>query len=341
MELNTILECFFENIDYLQISKIETGLINHTFIVKYNDTAYILQKINREVFPNLEIIVQNHLIINEILEESDYPYQVTYPQKTLKGNYFDEKEHAWRLVNFIDNATTHLNATNVEMVTKAAEALGKFYHVVNQHPKRKLIKTPLPGFINFENRVQQFQKALKTSPKHLLLKAKTEIEFAKKHLAMLQYWLKMMKNNMLPCRIIHADPKLSNLLFDDKENILAIIDLDTIMPSTILYDFGDMVRSYTNLTREDDTQSQKYFSIDYYEALKQGFIQGIGNLLTPIEYDNIEYAARCVIFVQGLRFLTDFLNGNFYYHTQYEEQNLNRTRNQFQLLKELESHINN
>ena len=145
----------------------------------------------------------------------------------------------------------------------------------------------------------------------------------------------MQKSNSLPIRVIHADPKISNIRFDKENKAIAVIDLDTMMNGTILYDFGDMIRSYTNNAEEDNGWVKDHFNAENYVAVKEGFLFYLKDTLTPIELENLDYAAQLIIYIQAIRFLTDFLNDDIYYSTKYKLQNLDRTKNQINLLKGL------
>ncbi|MEF9479228.1 phosphotransferase [Chryseobacterium sp. 1B4] len=149
----------------------------------------------------------------------------------------------------------------------------------------------------------------------------------------------MEKNGHIPKRIIHADVKISNLLFDRKYRPLAVIDLDTTMISTILYDFGTMIQSYTNITHEDDGSARNNFNPEMYKAVKEGFLFHLKDKLTTTETESLDYAAQVAIYIQELRFLTDYLNGSIYYATKYPEHNLDRTKNQLELLKGLREYL--
>ena len=144
----------------------------------------------------------------------------------------------------------------------------------------------------------------------------------------------------LPERVIHADPKISNILFTKDGEALSVIDLDTMMNSTLLYDFGDMMRSYCNLTDEDDATMVDNFAPAIYDSVKEGFLSHLSSKLTSIELENLDYAAQVVIYIQAVRFLTDYLNNDVYYSTKYPEHNLDRTRNQVNLVKNVIAHQN-
>ncbi|RZK63162.1 MAG: aminoglycoside phosphotransferase family protein [Hymenobacter sp.] len=156
--------------------------------------------------------------------------------------------------------------------------------------------------------------------------------FVNNHLALPDQWLAWQAAGQLPCRIIHGDPKISNVLFDQDNRGLCVIDLDTVTFATLLYDFGDMARSYSNKTTEDDALMLSVFDADMYRAVKQGFTTALARLLAPIEADNLDYAAQTVIFIQAVRFLTDYLNEDVYYATRYTTQSLDRAQNQLRLL---------
>ncbi|WP_449397500.1 phosphotransferase [Chryseobacterium wanjuense] len=147
------------------------------------------------------------------------------------------------------------------------------------------------------------------------------------------------KNGILPSRIIHADAKISNILFNKEYHPIAVIDLDTVMISSILYDFGTMIQSYTNNTEEDDGKAENNFNPEIYTAVKKGFLFYLNEKLTPEELENLDYAAQVAIYIQAIRFLTDYLDGSKYYSIKYPEHNLDRTKNQIELLKGLREYL--
>lgn len=342
MELKNIVQEFICTENY-KISPITNGLINSTYLLEDLDKKekYILQKINTSIFKNPETIIHNHLEINNLLQKSDYHLKMVNPIHSISNQYLIKTENgeAWRMLSFIENSTTFLKVSDKKTAYEAAKTFGYFLNIINSESIVN-IKETLPDFINFEKRMADYNISLKTASETFLKNSEKEIELVDQLLDLPEKWIDMEKTQLLPKRIIHADPKISNILFDHNNDPLAVIDLDTIMISTILYDFGDMIRSYTNTTDEDDGKSENNFDPEIYEAVKAGFLLNLKENLTNIEIENLDYAAQVVIYIQAVRFLTDYLNGNIYYSTNYPKHNLDRTKNQLILLKGLREYLN-
>ena len=236
------------------------------------------------------------------------------------------------MMEYLENSITFLKPSSTEIAFEASKCLSEFYKIVNQ--KTILLEETLPDFINFEKRINNFKTALNQETERKKL-AESEINFILDHLSLLQKWTELQNSNSLPLRVIHADPKISNILFNKENKAIAVIDLDTMMNGTILYDFGDMIRSYTNNAEEDNGWVKDNFNAENYVAVKEGFLFYLKDTLTPIELENLDYAAQLIIYIQAIRFLTDFLNDDIYYSTKYKLQNLDRTKNQINLLKGL------
>lgn len=343
MVVEHILQLFLdETLAELEVSPISNGHINNTFQIvrKADNRRFILQKINTNIFPFPENIAHNHLTINNILKANGYSKVIVEPVLTKKGNYVDEKEGCWRMLEFIEGSKTFLMVPDAETAFEATKALSEFYYILNNNADGVEIKDPLPGFINFQKRLNDYRTALENAPAELKESAKAEIEFVNANDHIPQGWISKDKEGLLPKRIIHADPKISNILFDEENRTLAVIDLDTIMEGTLLYDFGDMIRSYTNTSEEDDGKVAENFSAEIFEKVKQGFLSHLDNFLQPVEKDLLDDAAASVIYIQAVRFLTDYLNGSVYYSIKYPEHNLDRTKNQITLVKGLLAYLN-
>ncbi|WP_223599490.1 phosphotransferase enzyme family protein [Chryseobacterium sp. GVT01B] len=341
MELNDIVIQFIGT-DHYDLTPITDGLINTTYLLENKDQGkkFILQKINNHVFKRPEAIVSNHLIINELLKSNDYQFQIIEPIPSLTNKLLvkDANDDPWRMLSFVENSTTFLTAPSLQTAFEAAKTFSYFLTTVNNE-KLPAIEDTLPNFLNFEKRIADYKNSLKNAAPHLKENAKVEIEITNQLLSLPDRWIEMEKNNRIPKRIIHADVKISNILFDQSHRPLAVIDLDTMMISTILYDFGTMIQSYTNTTNEDDGSAQNNFNPEMYKVVKEGFLFYLKEKLTPEESDNLEYAAQVAIYIQELRFLTDYLNGSIYYSTKYPEHNLDRTKNQLELLKGLRAYL--
>jgi thiamine kinase-like enzyme len=341
MELNDIVIQFIGTDNY-DLTPITDGLINITYLLENKDQGkkFILQKINNHVFKRPEVIVNNHLMINELLKSNDYQFQIIEPIPSLTNELLvkDANDDPWRMLSFVENSTTFLTAPSLQTAFEAAKTFSYFLTTVNTE-KLPAIEDTLPNFLNFEKRVADYKNSLTNASPYLKENAKAEIEITNQLLSLPDGWIEMEKSNQIPKRIIHADVKISNILFDQNHRPLAVIDLDTMMISTILYDFGTMIQSYTNTTNEDDGSAQNNFNPEMYKVVKEGFLFYLKEKLTPEESDNLDYAAQVAIYIQELRFLTDYLNGSIYYATKYPEHNLDRTKNQLELLKGLRAYL--
>lgn len=341
MEINDIVHQFI-NTDNYTLSPIHDGLINTTYLLEDKDRGekFILQKINHHVFRQPEVIVNNHLMINELLRSNNYQLQIIEPIPSLTHQLLvkDENDEPWRMLSFVENSITFLTAPSLQTAFEAAKAFSYFLSIVNTE-NLPAIEESLPDFLNFEKRITDYKKALENAVPHLKENAKAEIEITNQLISLPDQWIEMEKSNKIPKRIIHADVKISNILFNQNHLPLAVIDLDTMMISTILYDFGTMIQSYTNTTQEDDGSTENNFNPEMYKVVKEGFLFYLKEKLTPEESAHLDYAAQVAIYIQEVRFLTDYLNGNVYYSTKYPEHNLDRTKNQLELLKGLRTYL--
>lgn len=340
MEINDIATQFTGSKNYT-LSPISDGLINTTYLLENSDRQkkFILQKINHHVFRQPELIINNHLAVNQLLENGNYPLQLVIPIPSLTGKFIvkDQEGGSWRMTAFIEDTTTFFRIPDSETAYASAKAIGCFLNTINTGNIPE-IQTPLPDFVNFEKRISDYRTALDKAENLLITTASAEIEATNKLITLPRQWIDMERNGSLPKRIIHGDPNVRNILFRGSKP-LAIIDLDTVMISTLLYDFGDIARSYTNTTVEDDGTATENFNAEIYEAVKEGFLCDLKEKMVPEEVNNLDYAAQVVIYIQAVRFLTDYLNGSTYYSIQYPEHNLDRTRNQLELLKGLRKYL--
>lgn len=331
-KIKNIFENFENPAPDFEVKTLVSGHINRTYLILNHSKNFILQKINTKVFKQPEILAQNILNISNHLKSKNYPHQFLKPILFSDGKFIYDSE--WRIFEFIDNSQSFEKAKSNNQVFEAAKFLSEFYSYLNDLNPAE-IGDSIPGFLDFNLRYGQFETALKNAKQSRIKNSKPEIEFVISNQQFLNDWNKI--STEIPTRIIHADPKISNFLFDKNsdEKIIALIDWDTFMCGPILYDFGDMARSYTNLKNEDDPSEGEIFSQKNYDALKKGFLFYLKDQLTQTEIENLDTAAKTVIYIQAVRFLTDYLNGDIYYHIDFPEQNLNRTKNQINLLKGL------
>lgn len=333
-ELKSIV-CQFLNVqkNSIEISSIEDGLINHTYkIVTPEGGEYILQRLNLAVFPSAKVVQGNIQTVADHLKKIAYKRRILEPIHTFENDLFYESKECqcWRMFSFFENTECHQVAPNGEFVFQAAKALVEF-HQAFEHFDANLLQEPIPGFLDFKSRLDSYHRALKEGIQSRIEIAQEEIELISLHEFLLKDYFKI--EDELPKRVIHADPKISNFLFyKGTSKVVGIIDWDTLMTGSILYDFGDMIRSYTNTTHEDDISGNN-FSESNFEIILDAFLKS--GKLQKIERENLILGAQVVILVQAIRFLTDFILGDAYYSTSYSGQNKNRTRNQLQLLQSL------
>jgi hypothetical protein len=335
-----IIQAFFPNAKEVTIEPIVGGLINTTFSVQILKEQqcknYVLQQINTAIFENPKAIQANISSVSHYLKSKKYPHPILELCHTVEGQTETIYDGGtWRLFKQIDNSYTINVVQNSEQAFSVGAFFGQFHSYLNGIEANQ-IQAVLPHFLDTKSRLDAFQLALQSAKSERLIASQQEVEWIVKHLDLPQKWIQLQVQKELAVRLIHADPKISNVLFDTlTHQPKAIIDWDTLMLGTILYDYGDMIRSYTNTKLEDDPNPEGVFNADVYHALTDGFLTETRTLLTKVELENLSYAPQVIVYIQALRFLTDYLNGDVYYQCNYPEQNLNRTKNQINLLKNI------
>ena len=321
-----------------RISLLKGGLIHKTFLVEaMNDAYFVLQGVNTQVFGNPNLVVMNQQRIAQHLEQKGYPKICLTMLANADERFLllDHKGQTWRMFHAIHPSKSLEVLGKHSQAFAAAKALSEFHSYLMDFPKDQLQES-IPGFLDFKKRRKDYRHSLKVAIPYRLTQANDLIQKLGEHEGILTRYLQLLPK--LPVRIIHADPKLSNFLFqEDGEEICAIIDWDTIMPGSILYDFGDMIRSFCQVGTED-SQQKKAFNPQILKELLTGYFEGpMNNYLSDLERENILLGAKAVIYIQGLRFLSDYLIGDQYYWVEDENHNIRRARNQLQMLAEISS----
>jgi Ser/Thr protein kinase RdoA (MazF antagonist) len=239
-------------------------------------------------------------------------------------------------MTYIPNSITHDVATNSQLVEEAGKLYGDFIVQAAGLELDKLVEA-LPDFHSIPLRYTQFDEALKNAKEETKLNAKNEIEFVIKCRTEMHELSELKAQNKFPIRVTHNDAKLGNILFDKNDKGLAVIDLDTVMPGIVAFDFGDSIRSICSTTAEDDTNLEATkINLEFYEAYCKGFAATTKHFLTANEKKYLPLGAKTITFIMGLRILTDYLNNNVYYKVDYETHNLVRAKNQFKLVKSIQ-----
>ena len=313
------------------IKKIESGLINSTFVLNSSNNSYILQAINTNIFPNYEKGLENILTVGNWLKRKNYPYSFPLP---IKGRYLKVKNEVWRLMPYVKNSISYNRVSSLGQVKSAASCLGEFYHHLSDFNTENLSIT-LPNFHNGNWIIKKFEEALLNGEKERLLTVKALINEIEKELPILNKWDEVC--NSIPKRVIHYDTKINNFLFDKTtDEVLALIDLDTIMPGCVLSDIGDMIRTYSSPVGEESKGIDKVVcNMEIINTIIQEFTKKTN--LEKEEIENLFFGGMAITLMQSVRFLTDYLNGDNYYKTSYKDQNLVRAKNQWALYKSMKN----
>ena len=332
--LNEILESFGLSEKKCLIEKVETGLINKTWKVTTANKAYILQKINHQVFKQPADISDNMLKLNKYLTKHYPDYLFVSPLATTSGEYLVQNKAGdyYRLLPFIKDSHTINTVSTRQEAYEAARKFGQFSSLLSQFNIQELNYT-LPDFHNLILRYNQFEQAYQQATPERLTEAKPAISSAFQHQYLVETYASILKDNTIPLRVIHHDTKISNVLFDKNDKGLCVIDLDTVMPGYFISDVGDMMRTYLSPANEEEQDLTKItIREDYFEAVVAGYFSEMAKELTDSEIKLCLYAGSYMIYMQAIRFLTDYLNGDIYYPITYAKHNLIRAKNQFTLL---------
>lgn len=325
------------------------GHINDTFAATFCNngisTRYILQRINTGVFQKPEELMQNvgnviaHVLAAVVRTGGD-PLRESLnliPTKQEKSYYVDSSGDYWRSYLFIENATTFQLVSKPEDFYNSARAFGRFQQLLADYPAETLYET-IPNFHNTVDRVRQFKEALANDVLSRVKDVPDDIAFILSREEEASKLLDLQASGELPLRVTHNDTKLNNVMIDNVTGKgICVIDLDTVMPGLSLYDFGDSIRFGATTAAEDEADLSKvHFDIDLFDIYTKGYLEVAGAVLTPCEIENLPMGAKIMTFECGMRFLADHLSGDTYFKIHREGQNLDRARNQFKLVADME-----
>ena len=327
------------------------GLINATYLVKSKmpngeEKKYILQRINHNIFKEVGKLMDNYCNVCNYLKDiisknnGDIHRETITVVKAKDGKSFvkDEDGNYWRAILFIPDTITCETISCSEDFYKTGKAFGRFQNMLSEYEADTLYES-IPNFHNTKERFKTFLKAVEENKSGRKENVINEINFILEREKETSLLVDMLERGELPLRVTHNDTKLSNILLDkDTKEGICVIDLDTIMPGLSLYDFGDAIRTGATFAKEDEEDLSKvYVDLELFEAFTKGFLEGAGNSLTEKEISMMPYGAKIITLEQGMRFLTDYLDGDLYYKTNYKEHNLIRTKTQIKLVKDMES----
>lgn len=333
-----VLDAFGPLRGTLEVAPLGSGHIHETFLVQTQGGDYVLQAFNDEVFKQADQVAANIEKVSVCLAASMpdlYPLDAERRyMKVINSSqgplYRDTQGGVWRLFDYIPNIYTIDAVASPQQAWEAARAYGEFIKLLSPLALSDFHET-ITDFHYLPFRLEQFTAALAQSGERKEAAADLIERLPK---AAQNLW-DQLPLEQLPKRIVHNDTKINNVLLDvDTQTGLCVIDLDTVMPGYLLYDFGDMVRTFVSPTAEDERDlSLIEVRPNILAALTEGFLEGLGELITDVERETMAQGGKLMACIMALRFLTDFLNGNVYYKTHYPEQNLDRARNQFRLFE--------
>jgi len=317
------------------------GHINETYLVKTDlDKSYILQKVNTTVFKNIDALMSNlEAITSYLSEQTDDERRIMRLVKTAEGApYLQHTDGtAWRVFVFVENSICLQKPECPEDFYQSAVAFGQFQHMLRDFPAHTLQET-IPNFHNTPDRYRIFREVLAKDPLGRAKDVQPEIEFALAREKEAGTLVELLEAGKLPLRVTHNDTKLNNVMLDaTTRKALCVVDLDTVMPGLSLYDYGDAIRAGAATGDEDDKNlAGVEMSLELFEAYTRGFLFACPDL-TSLEIEMMPVGAKTIALELGLRFLTDYIDGDHYFANRRPGQNLDRCRTQFKLVQDMES----
>lgn len=340
--------------DLLEAVPYGSGHINDTFAVTYNQAGtvvrYLYQRINDKIFQNVPQLMENIVRVTrhqreriraEGLADASRRSLTIILSRDGLPYYRDRQGHYWRAYYFIENARTYDQIETVDQARQAASAFACFQKELVDIPGTRLHET-IPNFHDTRQRYQFLQQAIADDHFNRAKEAIEEIAFFRERESACGIILDAMEQGLVPERVTHNDTKLNNVMIDDKTGKgICVIDLDTVMPGSVLYDFGDMIRTATNPAMEDEKDLGKVeMKFDMFCAIAESYLAEASEFMTPTEVQLLPMSARIITMEIGIRFLTDYLQGDIYFKTHRDGHNRDRCRTQIQMVRSIEAQLN-
>jgi Ser/Thr protein kinase RdoA (MazF antagonist) len=326
------------------VEPLGSGLINQTYKITdaRKDKSIVLQAINVTVFQRPQDILYNYRLVYDRLAHVNHAIHIPAPIESESGDLLwkDVQNNYWRATAYISGSYSPSIAANEGAAFTVANSFAQFTRALSSLRISDL-REIIPGFHNLRFRFEKFETAVLHSPVDLLSKSTHVISELRQRKKLVDFFQLMQNNPDYPDRVMHHDCKINNILFDkETQQVICPVDLDTVMPGKFFSDLGDMIRSMACTVDED---SRDWGAIDvrpvFYQSILDGYLAGIGNSFSAEELKKIHYAGLLLIYMQSMRFITDYLEGDRYYKTQYPEQNIHRALNQLILLEKLEDFL--
>ena len=307
------------------------GLINDTykvFVEGSDKPKYVLQRINNAVFQDVDMLMDNIIKVTDHLRKKGKKTLLFHPTTSNQSYYIDGSKY-WRLMDFVPDSITY-QTINPHYSYLAGKSFGEFEYLLSD--LKEPIGEIIPDFHNIEFRLKQLRDAVAEDRAGRVHEVRYYLDEIFKREEKMTLGERLFREGKLPKRICHCDTKVNNMLFDKDGNVLCIIDLDTVMPSFVFSDYGDFLRTAANTGLEDDPNLDNIdFNMEIYEAFTKGYLESTKDFLLPVEKENLPYAALLFPYMQTVRFLADYINGDTYYKVRYPEHNLVRTKAQWRL----------
>lgn len=341
IDVSRILSRYNLEVADFTVDRIGSGHIHATYKLT-GSRSYVLQRVNKNVFKQPELIASNLRLAADYLRKNspDYLFPTVILSSTGKGMEYDDEGFPWRLFPYIDNTQTIDSVSSAFQAREAASAFARLSRLLDKADVSAFHPT-IPRFHDLGLRKSQFEEALSGADNRVVAAAEAAIEVTRRFFPLVDEYDALIRSGSLRERIVHNDTKINNVLFDRTTGkTVAVIDLDTLMPGYFIYDLGDMVRTFVcPVSEEERDVARIVFREEIYRALVEGYLSEMSQVMTPEELKAIPFAGKMMTYIMGLRFLADYLRGNTYYHITYPEQNLVRARNQLRLLEVLKEKL--
>jgi len=340
------------NIDgkLLSVSENNSGNINKTYVATFSKNGeefkVLIQKINTTVFTEPFKLMSNingitSYIKKRLVKNGDTDHKTIDIVKTIDGDLLCKvKNEYYRIYDFIENAIAYNYSTDVDIVRNTGVAFGNFQKLLADYPMNRLEET-IKDFHNTPKRLKQLLKDIKVDPKNRAMEVAKLIVFILQREDVCSQIMELLGTSLIPLRVTHNDTKVNNVLMNKVNGeFMAVIDLDTVMPGSLLFDYGDGIRSTTSNAKEDETDLSKvYINLELFEAYTDGFMSEVADCLTETEVSLMGESVRIITLELAIRFLNDYINGDTYFKIDYENHNLDRAINQLKLVSDIEEKL--
>jgi hypothetical protein len=347
-DLKEIFDYFTPDGTFLTGEPYGSGHIHDTFRVETKETDkdnYILQRLNNKIFKNIPALQHNiervtvHLrskLLTVPGSNIKRECLILVPARDGKSWITDKDGNFWRMYIFISNHRSYNIVDSEDKAFEGGKAIGRFQAMLADMPGDPLNET-IPRFHDIENRLEILEHTIKSNPVDRVESVRWEIDQYLKRGEEMKTILKLGREGRIPLRITHNDTKFNNILLDENDKALCVIDLDTVMPGYVHYDFGDAIRTVTNTAAEDEKDLSKIrMDINLFKAYARGYLSETGSTLNNVEKEYLAFAPKLITYTIGVRFLTDFIDGDNYFKIHHEFHNLQRTRAQLKLVMSME-----